>query len=68
MGDTYCGKLCEDCQFKDNLQCPGCKTGPGKTWMTECELAKCCIRLRPLDYPTAKTGKAVKDAKREVYP
>ena len=26
------------------------------------------IRLRPLDYPTAKTGKAVKDAKREVYP
>lgn len=43
MGDTYCGKLCEDCQFKDNLQCPGCKTGPGKTWMTECELAKCCM-------------------------
>lgn len=45
MGDTYCGKLCEDCQFKDNLQCPGCKTGPGKTWMTECELAKCCMEV-----------------------
>ena len=26
------------------------------------------IRLRPLDYPKAKTGKAVKGAKREVYP
>lgn len=26
------------------------------------------IRLRPLDYPTAKTETTVKDAKREVYP
>ena len=26
------------------------------------------IRLRSLDCPTAKAGKAVKDAKREVYP
>ena len=26
------------------------------------------IRLRPLDYQTAKTETAVKDAKREVYP
>lgn len=42
MEGTYCGKLCEECQHKEMLQCPGCKEGPGKAWNCECELAKCC--------------------------
>lgn len=42
MEGTYCGKLCEECQYKEMLQCPGCKEGPGKAWNCECELAKCC--------------------------
>lgn len=42
METTYCGKSCEDCTFKDVLRCPGCKSGPGRPWGTECDLAKCC--------------------------
>lgn len=42
MEGTYCGKLCEECQHKEMLQCPGCKEGSGKAWNCECELAKCC--------------------------
>lgn len=42
MEGTYCGKLCEECQHKEMLLCPGCKEGPGKAWNCECELAKCC--------------------------
>lgn len=38
MEGTYCGKLCEECQYKEMLQCPGCKEGPGKAWNCECEL------------------------------
>ena len=43
MGDTYCGKLCEECSYRVELQCPGCTDGPGNHWDPECELAKCCI-------------------------
>lgn len=36
MEGTYCGKLCEECQYKEMLQCPGCKEGPGKAWNLNC--------------------------------
>lgn len=42
MQETYCGNVCEECLFREKLQCPGCKNGPGKAWQSECELAKCC--------------------------
>lgn len=42
MQETYCGNVCEECLFREKLQCPGCKNGPGKAWRSECELAKCC--------------------------
>ena len=42
MADTYCGKSCESCTYKESLGCPGCKDGPGRSWNNECELAKCC--------------------------
>lgn len=42
MSETYCGKSCEGCAYKEKLECPGCKSGPGKYWSCDCELAKCC--------------------------
>lgn len=43
MSRTYCGKSCVECEFKEELSCPGCQAGPGKRYGGECQLAKCCI-------------------------
>lgn len=42
MSNTYCGKSCTECTQKEALGCPGCKTGPGRTFAGECKLAQCC--------------------------
>ena len=42
MAETYCGKICAECEQKEMLNCPGCKVGPGKQYGGDCELAKCC--------------------------
>lgn len=42
MADTYCGKMCDNCNYRERLGCLGCKTGPGRSWQCECPLAKCC--------------------------
>ncbi len=42
MSQTYCGKNCEECTYREELSCPGCHAGPGKKYYTECDLAKCC--------------------------
>ena len=41
MAETYCGKTCAECSRKDELNCPGCKTGPGRSIGGDCILAKC---------------------------
>ena len=41
MEETYCGKTCAECGRRDELNCPGCKTGPGKPYDGDCILAKC---------------------------
>lgn len=41
MAETYCGKSCGDCSHKEELNCPGCRTGPGRLLGGECELARC---------------------------
>ena len=41
MAETYCGKSCEECTKKEQLKCPGCKTGHGRQFGGDCELAKC---------------------------
>lgn len=41
MAETYCGKSCAECAQKENLNCPGCKAGPGRQIGGECELARC---------------------------
>ena len=41
MAETYCGKNCIECVQKESLNCQGCKTGPGRQFGGDCELAKC---------------------------
>ena len=41
MAATYCGKDCTECVHKEPMNCAGCKTGPGRTYGGDCELAKC---------------------------
>ncbi len=30
MSETYCGKSCESCVFRERLECAGCKNGPAR--------------------------------------
>ena len=41
MSNTYCGKNCNECTLKEELNCPGCLAGPGAMG-GGCELAACC--------------------------
>lgn len=42
MKETFCGKICEECAWKEPLQCLGCQAGPGSPDEGTCALAKCC--------------------------
>ena len=52
MSETYCGKNCVECTQKDALNCPGCKTGPGRQFGGDCELAIC---VRSKGHETCET-------------
>ena len=52
MAETYCGKSCAECTKKEDLNCPGCKTGPGRQFGGDCELAKC---VRDKGHETCET-------------
>lgn len=39
---TYCGKDCGACSYREELDCPGCKLGPGRMISGDCKLARCC--------------------------
>ena len=52
MAETYCGKSCEECTKKELLNCSGCKTGPGRQFGGDCELAKC---VRDKGHETCET-------------
>mgnify|MGYP003301995901 CR=1 FL=1 len=41
MAETYCGKICAECIKREELNCQGCKAGPGRQFGGDCELAKC---------------------------
>ena len=43
MAETYCGKTCAGCDYKETLSCPGCRVGPGARFTGSCDLAKCCV-------------------------
>ena len=40
--ETFCGKICEGCSWKEQLSCQGCQNGPGRRWDGDCKIAKCC--------------------------
>lgn len=42
MAETYCGKRCAECASREELNCPGCKNGPGAWIHGDCEIARCC--------------------------
>ena len=42
MAENYCGKSCSTCDMREVLCCPGCKSGPGRPFGGDCELARCC--------------------------
>ncbi len=42
MNSTYCGKNCETCEYREKLQCKGCKKGPGRELYGDCDVASCC--------------------------
>ena len=52
MAETYCGKSCEECTKKEQLNCSGCKHGPGRQFCGDCELAKC---VRDKGHETCET-------------
>ena len=52
MAETYCGKSCDECTKKEQLNCSGCKTGPGRQFGGDCELAKC---VRDKGHETCET-------------
>lgn len=41
MAETYCGKTCSACEQKEFQNCSGCKTGPGRQYGGDCEIAEC---------------------------
>ena len=52
MAETYCGKTCAECSKREELNCQGCKAGPGRQFGGDCELAKC---VRDKGHETCET-------------
>lgn len=42
MSESWCGKSCEECLYREAENCPGCKDGPGSPWSGNCPIAQCC--------------------------
>lgn len=40
--ESYCGKDCESCTWKERLRCAGCEEGMGRRFSGPCEIAACC--------------------------
>lgn len=40
---AYCGTYCEECEWKERVNCKGCKANQGNMFWGECDKAKCCI-------------------------
>ena len=39
---SYCGKNCDRCYQRGELECPGCEAGPGKPVFGTCKISMCC--------------------------
>lgn len=40
--ESVCGKSCESCAWKDQLNCAGCREGMGRPFSGPCDIAACC--------------------------
>lgn len=40
--ESFCGKVCGTCDWRERLQCPGCQEGPGRPFSGGCDIADCC--------------------------
>jgi DNA-binding XRE family transcriptional regulator len=40
--ESFCGKACSKCNYRDKIACKGCKDGPGKQYSGQCQVAFCC--------------------------
>lgn len=40
--EGYCGKSCVACDWREQLDCPGCQEGPGRVFGGGCGVAACC--------------------------
>lgn len=49
--ETYCGKSCTECPHREELDCPGCKSGPGVAFGS-CAIARCCREKNHADCKT----------------
>ncbi len=39
----FCGMYCGACDWKEKMDCKGCRNCAGNPFWGECEIAKCCI-------------------------
>lgn len=49
--ETFCDKSCSRCEYREALNCPGCREGEGRRY-GGCRLAQCC---RDHFYPSCKS-------------
>ena len=40
--EGICGRMCDTCTWKEQLDCPGCQDGPGRRFSGGCPIADCC--------------------------
>lgn len=37
-----CGLYCEECDFREQANCPGCEAADGKMFWGKCAISNCC--------------------------
>jgi len=40
---AFCGTFCGECEWKDKVNCKGCKNCHSEMFWGQCDKAKCCI-------------------------
>lgn len=40
---TYCGLVCETCEYRESMNCGGCIATKGNPFHVKCPVSECCI-------------------------
>jgi len=43
---AYCGTYCETCDWKEKMNCKGCKAHAGEVFWGKCAMASCAIKRK----------------------